>query len=404
MPRWKRTALPLPVALGAALALAPPARSADADITRAIATVKAVTREGTGNEDAAPAWKALVGKGAAALFPALEAFDEGNPTATNWLRAAVEAVAEGEAAAKRPLPAAQLEAFAKDTKYAPSARRVAYDLLVGQDATARDRLLPGFLNDKSPDLRRDAVARELDVIEKRGGPTAKADLERLFGSARDKDQVDLLAKKVEEAGGTVSVTGHFGFVTHVALVGPFDSPAGKGFATPFPPETATAATGTFTGKDNAALKWVTADTADKYGKFDLNKALGKHKNAVAYALAVLDAPRATPCEVRVTCPTSAKIFVNGKEVYAHDEYHSGSPFDGMIGRGALKAGENVVVLKVCQNNQTQQWAQDWSFQMRVCDDTGGPLPLRQKVSAGGADKLVPLGFIAAAPAKTEDKK
>jgi hypothetical protein len=60
------------------------------------------------------------------------------------------------------------------------------------------------------------------------------------------------------------------------------------------------------------------------------------------------------------------------------------------------------VLKVCQNNQTQAWAQDWFFQVRVCDDTGGPLPLQQKIG-GTKPTVTKLGFIADA-AKTEEKK
>src|SRR4051812_20869547 len=153
MLRWSRTVLALAFILGAACALVP--ARADDETTRALAALKAVSKEGRGNEDAGPAWKTLVSKGMPALIPTLEAFDEGNPTAANWLRAAVAAIAEKETDAKRPLPADKLEAFAKDPKYAPSARRVAYELLLAQDATAKDRLLPGFLNDKSPDLRRD---------------------------------------------------------------------------------------------------------------------------------------------------------------------------------------------------------------------------------------------------------
>ena len=59
----------------------------------------------------------------------------------------------------------------------------------------------------------------------------------------------------------------------------------------------------------------------------------------------------------------------------------------------LKKGENVIVLKVCQNDQKEPWAQDWKFQMRVCDDTGGPLGgLTQLVSENGEPKKIKLGF------------
>jgi hypothetical protein len=394
MNRWTRAAL-----VAGALALVPlvPAR-ADEDVTRALATLKAVKKLGQSNEDAGPAWKALVSKGGAALLLALEAFDEANATANNWLRSAVDAIVQKEADAGRKLPADELEAFAKDTKFAPSARFAAFELL---SAETKDRLLPGFLNDKSADLRRAAVARDLELIDKLARPTARVAAEALFGFARDKDQVDALAKKIGDAGGKVSVSEHFGFVTHAALVGPFDSTGGKGFAVAYPPESAKAATGAFKGKNDTEVKWIDASTSDKYAQFDLNKLLGKHKDAVGYAFAVVVADKETPVEVRVTSITAVRIVLNGKELYAREEYHHGAPFDASVGKGTLKKGENVLVLKVCQNNQTESWAQNWFFQMRVCDETGGPLPLKQKTADG---KLVPLGFIANPTEPKEEKK
>jgi hypothetical protein len=129
--------------------------------------------------------------------------------------------------------------------------------------------------------------------------------------------------------------------------------------------------------------------------------LDKHKNAVAYAQAVVVAPKEMPCEIRVTSPTSVKIFLNGSLAHGHDEYHHGAPFDGIVGKGTLKKGENVVVLKVCQNDQKEEWAQSWEFQMRICDDTGGPLPLEQKIVKDGNTKTIKLGYN---PNPTEPKK
>lgn len=396
---WNCTAVGV---LGLALALAP--ARADEDTTRALKTLKSVTKEGRGNEDAGPAWKTLVSKGGAALLPTLAAFSDDNATVTNWLRTAVDAIAENEKAAGRKLPAGALEAFAKDPKNAATARHAAYELLVAQAPEARARLLPGFLNDKSPDLRRAAVANQLEIVEKLAKPTIRADLEKLFTFARDKDQVDLLAKKITESGGQVSVSEHFGFVTHAALVGPFDSTGGKGFATSYPPENAKDATGKFPGKGGPEVKWVPADTKDKYGTFDLNKLLGKHKDAVAYAQAVIVADAETPCEIRVTSITAVQIFLNGKLLFAREEYHHGAPFDAHVGKGTLQKGDNVIVLKVCQNNQTEQWAQNWQFQMRVCDATGGPLPLKQKVLVDGKEQTIRLGFVPETADKKEEKK
>src|SRR5437660_12559416 len=106
MLRWNRTVLRLAAAVTLGAVVAPvPARAADDELTRALGAIKTITKEGKGNEDAGPAWKTLVSKGAPALLPTLETFDDNNPTAANWLRTAVDAIAEKEKAANRPLPA-----------------------------------------------------------------------------------------------------------------------------------------------------------------------------------------------------------------------------------------------------------------------------------------------------------
>ena len=66
--------------------------------------------------------------------------------------------------------------------------------------------------------------------------------------------------------------------------------------------------------------------------------------------------------------------------------------DQHVGRGRLRAGDNTVLVKVCQNDQDQAWAQEWPFQCRLCDATGGALPLTQAVAAADGKKAVKLGF------------
>lgn len=376
---------------------------ADDETTRALSAIKAIKREGKGNDDAGPAWKTLVSKGVAALMPTLETFDDSNPVAANWLRTAVDAIVEVEKTAGRKLPADKLEAFATNPSNSALARLTAFEILAGQDTTAKLRLLPGFINDKSPDLRHEAIAHALEKLEKEEKLTLKTGLEKLFTYARDMDQVELLAKKLAEQGTTVSISEHFAFVTQFSLIGPFDSTGGKGFLTPYPPETATDARSSFKGKADAKLEWKPAETTDKLGTFDLNKLLDKHKESVAYALAIIVAENETPCDIRVASPNATQIFLNGKKLFERDEYHHGSPLDANIGKGVLKKGENAIVLKVCQNNQSEPWAQNWQFQLRVCDSTGGPIKgIEQKHSLGG--KRIPLGHIPEGAQTKEEKK
>ena len=401
------------LAIAAVGLLAAVGSAADDETTRALTTIKSVSKEGKGNDAAGLAWKALVSKGGSALMPTLEAMDATNPTASNWLRSAVDAIVEAEKDAKRPLPADKLEALAKDTKFAPSARRLAYELLIAQVPEAKEKLLAGFLNDVSPDLRRDAVAAELAKLEKSAAPTVKPQLEKLFATARDVDQVELIAKKLEtDYKTTPSVTEHFGFITHWSAVGPFDSTGGKGFATPYPPEAATDTSGKFKGKGDVEVSWKPTivgigrepmSASKVYAMADLNKVLGKSKDAAGYLFAVIVAEKETPCELRAGSQNSVQMFLNGKKVFEREEYHHGTTMDQHVGKGTLKAGPNVIVLKVCQNNQQEPWAQVWGAQLRVCDATGGPIPGLTQV-VGEKKDSIKLGFIPPGFIDTSDKE
>lgn len=372
------------------------------DSAKHIATLKAVSREGNGNEAAAMAWKKLVGQGLAALMPTLEAIDDANPTTANWLRTAVGAIAENEIRDGGKLPLKELEAFARNTKFAPSARRIAYELLVKQEPTAKERLLPGFLNDDNLDLRRDAVALELAKLEKSAKPSIKADLEKLLTFARDKDQVETIVKKLEEDyKATVNVAEHFGFITRWHLVGPFDSKQGQALTLSFPPEKARDVNGKFKGKGDAEVTWKPAQTTDRYGTVDLNKLIANDKDAAVYALAFVQADKPTPCEIRVATPNAVQIFLNGEKLFEREEYHHGSALDMNNGKGTLKAGINVIVLKLGQNNQKETWAQAWQFQARLCDATGGLLPgVMQAIPNEKGFDTIKIGSIT----KTEEKK
>ena len=61
------------IVAGLAVALVATPAAADDELDRALAVIKAVKKEGKGNDDAGPAWKTLVSKGSVALFPTLEA-------------------------------------------------------------------------------------------------------------------------------------------------------------------------------------------------------------------------------------------------------------------------------------------------------------------------------------------
>jgi hypothetical protein len=345
-----------------------------------LAQIKQVGREGAGNAEAARAWRELVQQGPAALLPTLQAFDDADSTAANWLRSACESIVDRELMAKRPLPKDQLEAFVRDRNHAPSGRRLAYEWLVQVDPATPARLLPGMLDDPSVELRRDAVAAVLEraegLLAKDDKDAARAEFRKALASARDRDQVDQIAKHLKGLGIEVDLASHFGFIKQWQLLAPFDNTGGIGFEASYPPEKGVDLKATYAGKKGLTCAWKPHTTTHAYGIVDLNKVIGKHMGVVGYAFAAVDSPREQPVEIRAGSKNAVKIFLNGNLVHFREEYHHGMRMDQHIGRGTLKQGRHEILIKVCQNEQTDAWAQEWEFQLRVCDAVGGGIALK----------------------------
>jgi hypothetical protein len=351
----------------------------DTPATRHIDQILKIGSEGKGNNEASSAWKDLVKLGPDALLPTLAALDQANPAASNWLRTAVNAIAQTELRNKRPLPADRLEAFLKDTRHVPAARRLAYELLTDIDPKTPARLLPGMLNDPSNELRRDAIAaalKDIPELEKKDAKAAVEKLSALFTLSRDQDQTEDIAKQLLKKGIRVDLTAHFNLITKWVVVGPFDSTDGAGFAKAFDPEAKVDLKATYTGKGGKPISWRSWWSFDRLGVVDLNDAIRKEKFAAAYAFAAIESPEEREVDIRFGCICAVRVFLNGKEIFAREEYHHGQRLDQYIAKGTLKKGRNEILVKVCQNNQTDSWAQEWSFMLRICDATGGAVPFR----------------------------
>jgi hypothetical protein len=355
-----------------------------------LAQIKAVRAEGGGNPDAAKAWRELVKLGPDVLTDILSAFDDDNPISANWLRAAVDAIAERELAARRSLPAAKLETFVLDTRQPGTARRLAYDWLARVDSTASARLIPGMLNDPAGELRRDAVALVIQEAKQRleqdDKPGATAAFARALAAARDRDQVIEIAAQLKKLGIAVDLAAQFGFIRDWRVMGPFDNTGGVGFKAVYPPELKVDLEARLEGKKGTQVRWTEFSTTEPFGLVDLNRAIGKHMGATGYAFAAVNSPTEQEVQIRAGSNNSIKVFLNGQAIFAHEEYHHGQGMDQYVARGKLKAGRNEILVKVCQNEQTESWAQTWSFQLRVCDRLGGTVPVTvatDKVVTGG---------------------
>jgi len=346
-----------------------------AAIAPSLAVLRQVDREGKGHRAATQAWAQITASAdVEQLTTILAAMDGAGPLAANWLRAAVDAIAERHVQGKGTLPIARLEEFLNQKQHDQRARRLAYEWIARVDSTAPDRLIPGMLDDPSLELRRDAVAPLLTAAEKSTADGKKdealATYRKALVSARDLDQLKIITEALLKLGESVDLAHHFGFVQDWQLIGPFDNRQGKGFDVAYPPESGVDLAAAHPGQ-NGEVRWAAHHTDDEYGQVDLNKSIGKHMGAVAYATAEFNAPRAQAIELRMGSECAIKIWLNGKLLAFSEAYHANGTMDQYIGAGELKQGKNVILLKICQNEQTEDWAQDWKFQLRVCDPTGG---------------------------------
>ncbi len=339
-----------------------------------IDTLLAVQGKGQGNIEASRAWDRIVRRGPAAIPPLLAALDKAKPLAANWIRSAVETIAETALREKKTLPEKEILAFLQDRRHEPRARRLAWELLRAANPPLAQRLVPSFLDDPSVELRREAVARLIEQIQqKEKSGTGKEELVRLYrralSAARDEDQVKQLAEKLRSLGQKVDLARHFGYVLRWKLIGPFDNTGKKGFAVAYPPERELDFSATYPGKVGP-VRWIDHTTQEANGRVDLNKALGKHMGAVGYAATVFYSDQEQEVDIRVTSDCAVKFWLNGKLLGSYEVYHAGQRTDQYIGRGRLRPGKNIILVKCCQNEQKEPWAQGWQFRLRVCDRTG----------------------------------
>jgi hypothetical protein len=353
------------------LAAQPGAKGPDAQVAALIAQVKSIGLKGEGYPAAVAAQKELSASGPAALIPLLKAMDGASPLAANWLAGAFETIADKTLASGGDgIPAKAFEAFALDRTNAASARLLAYEWLKKVDPTAKDRLVPGMLDDPSADFRRLAVTRLIAEAD-----AAKEDARRLelwtkaLTGATDEDQVKLLVGKLDDVGVKVDLSRHFGYLLSWQLIGPFDNSARDGFAKVYPPELSRDFNVPLPGREGD-VKWEPFTTKDDMGEVDLIPLLKPYRDSLAYAVTTYKAKQGGPAQIRLTTPNAWKVWVNGQLVFARDEYHRGSMFDQYVIPVTLVEGNNEILLKICQNEQTEDWAQKWFFKVRVTDSSG----------------------------------
>lgn len=343
------------------------------DVLSTLAKVRSVGAKGEGHQAAIEALKDLKSTSTKDLLTILSAMDGANKVAANWLRSVAEAAVERGAAEGQAIPVKELEAFLTDRKHSPLGRRFAYELIASVDPTAEARLIPGCLDDESMELRRDAVLlllKRADEAEKAGNTSEVVKITtEAYEAARQPEQVKSIAEKLGKLGKEVDIAKHFGLVQNWQIIGPFDHTDNKAFDVAYAPEKEIDLSKKVMGK-KGEVGWTPVVTKKQDGMVDVNEVLGKEKFAIAYAYNEFESDKDQEVEIRYGCMNGSKVFVNGEQIAANEVYHTGYEVDQYRAKAKLKKGKNQILVKVCQNNQTEQWAQDWTFLLRVCDNLG----------------------------------
>jgi len=346
------------------------------DLTEVLGAIRAVGPEGRGNAEATVAWRQLAGGDATTLLPILGAMDGANDLALNWLRAAVDSVAGRVLRTGGNLPMPDLGIFLRETRHNPRARRLAFELLKRNDAATADKLLSGMLNDPSLEIRYDAVQKVIDQagqsLASSNQPAALLLFQQALNSARDVQQIDSITQKLEELGSPVDSLKLFGFLTTWKVIGPFDNPGRKGFDAVYPPEQKVDFAAEYDGKAKK-VKWRDYVVTHNYGKVDMNQAFGKLKEVTAYAWTDFVSDRAQAVELRLGGKNSWKVWLNGQLLFGRDEYHFDSEIDQYPMPAQLQPGHNSILVKVCQDEETEDWTNEWDFQLRITDALGTPI-------------------------------
>jgi hypothetical protein len=348
---------------------------ADDKVAAQLAVIAKVGPQGSGSVAARGARDELAQRGVEILPQLLVAMDTSNVVAANWYRTLYEEiVSRGVAQNETAWPKEFLKEYVSDARRAGRPRKLVLALLDRLEPAYRVQWLPTRLDD--PDFRNDAVSLALAAGEQAlrddNRDRGKLEFRKAFEHSRDSGQVTQAANQLKSLGEPADVLAHLGLVADWWLAGPFDAPEKTGFATVFTPETNVDLKASYPGQSGKELRWIRHRAADALGQLDLNAALGATREAVGYAYAEIEVPRARPAQLRCGADDNCSVWLNGRKVFAREQWLNGTRFDRFITPITLTAGRNTLLVKVCQGPQHKDpdVSNNWSLQLRLCDDEG----------------------------------
>ncbi len=296
------------------------------------------------------------------LMQSLAAMKGATPIGRNWILGLANSLYRKTGKSQT----SELTKFLSDPNQDGEARYIVFQWLTANNDELRKELLSNMNQDASPELR------YLAIDEAMKSKLETKQLLPLLEAARHPSQVVSIIEKMKELGETIDQSKQLGFLPNWRLIGPFDNVGTVNFNKIFPVENdgvKGAFKAEYEGKTET-VKWKeeTSEAAD--GMVDLAKIYSNEKGCIIYAATEFESEKEQDAEVRLGCINGNKIWVNGKLAMSNEVYHTGSQIDQYVEPIRLKEGKNQILLKLCQNEQKDSWAQVFQFQLRICDSTG----------------------------------
>ena len=318
----------------------------------------------TSTQSAAKALRELNKSNDVSLNQALTAMNGATPLGRNWLMGLASSLYRKNGSSKTE----ELTKFLFDVKQDSEARYLVFQWLTSGDEALKGKILKRLTQD-DPSLELRYIAIEFELQD--NTLDAKA-LQTLLDVARHPEQMVSIINRLREKEISVDQSRQFGFLTDWKLLGPFDHVGTTNFDKVFPVESdwvKGATKSSYEGK-NGPVKWLDEKTQSPEGLVDLAALYSNEKGCIIYAVTEFDSEKEQDAELRLGCINGNKIWVNGKLVMTNEVYHTSMQIDQYAEPVHLKAGKNQILVKVCQNEQKEQWAQRYAFQLRVSDSTG----------------------------------
>ena len=343
-----------------------------ADIENDLKTILAVDHQATGNVEGQQAYQSLIAQNRSVLPTILQAMNGANPLAANYLRSAFEVIVDqGDG----DLPLKELMSFLNDQGNDQKARAMVFEFVKERDPDKADKLLDSMLTDSSAEIRYQAVQKVLDAAKKLAGDEQIKTFQKALMGATDEAQVKEIKAALKKADIEIDLQKHYGLLTNWRIIGPFDNKEMKAFDIAYPPEKEINFSASYKGVEGE-VKWQTITTDDEMGTVDIAESIAPYKGAVMYMYSEFISDSDQDVYFRMATANAWKLWVNDQLMFAREEYHRGMRWDQYRVQVPLKKGTNRIFFKILQNEQTQDWAQRYALQMRVCDQSGrGILPV-----------------------------